>query len=319
MSVLLTDIKNGDSIGIGGHVRPDGDCVGSCMALYHYLSNIYPSSEINVYLEMIPESFSSIKDVSSVVTTFEEHQPYNVFISLDCGSIDRLGEAQKYFDSAEKTINIDHHISNTNFANINHVILDASSTCEVLFGLFDEERIDETIATWLYLGIAHDTGVFIHSNTTKNTMNITGSLIDKDIPFSQIIDKSFYQKTYIQNQILGRCLLESILVLDGQCIVSVLSRKTMNFYGAEPKDLDGIIDQLRVTQGVEVAIFIYEVDVLQYKVSMRSNNDVDVSKIAVYFGGGGHVKAAGCNMSGTAHDVINNLVSHIEHQLKQGE
>lgn len=318
MSILLTAIKDGDSIGISGHVRPDGDCVGSCMALYQYLSVVYPKSEINVYLEMIPEAFSFLEGVSVVSTTYETHEPYQVFISLDCGSIDRLGAAVQYYEAAEKTINIDHHISNTEFADINHVVFDASSTCEVLFDLFEEDRIDETIATSLYLGIAHDTGVFIHSNTTKKTMSIAGSLIDKNIPFSKIIDESFYQKSYVQNQILGRCLLESILVLDGRCIVSVLSRKTMSFYGAEPKDLDGIIDQLRVTKGVEVAIFIYEVDTLQYKVSMRSNRDVDVSKIAIYFGGGGHVKAAGCNMSGTAHDVINNVITHIEHQLNQG-
>lgn len=319
MSILLTEIKDGDSIGIGGHIRPDGDCVGSCMALYQYLSRVYPNSEINVYLEKISESFAFLKDISLVQTAYEKHEPYTVFISLDCGSLDRLGMAKQYFDTATKTINIDHHVSNTEFAEVNYVLPHASSTCEVLYGLFQEAMIDESIATSLYLGIAHDTGVFIHSNTTKHTLSIVGALIEKGISFSKIINESFYQKTYIQNQVLGRCLLESILVLDGKCIVSMLSRKIMEFYGASPEDLDGIIDQLRVTKGVEVALFIYETDTLQYKASMRSNGDVDVSKIAVYFGGGGHVKAAGCNMSGTAHDVVNNIITHIEHQLIQGE
>jgi phosphoesterase RecJ-like protein len=89
----------------------------------------------------------------------------------------------------------------------------------------------------------------------------------------------------------------------------------MDFYGASTSDLDGIIDQLRVTKGTEVAIFVYETDFQEYKVSMRSNGVVNVSKIAVSFGGGGHIKAAGCTMRGSMHDVINNLTPHIEAQL----
>ena len=90
----------------------------------------------------------------------------------------------------------------------------------------------------------------------------------------------------------------------------------MEFYEVTSKDLDGIIDQLRVTKGVEVAVFIYETEPQEYKVSMRANGDVDVSKIAVYFGGGGHVKAAGCSMKGVMHDVINNIIRHIDIQLR---
>ena len=106
------------------------------------------------------------------------------------------------------------------------------------------------------------------------------------------------------------------MCLDGRCIVSCLTRRQLAFYGATPADLDGIIDQLRITRGAEVAIFIYETGEQEYKVSLRSNNDVDVNKIASYFGGGGHIKAAGCTMSGAVHDVINNLTEHIEKQLE---
>ena len=89
----------------------------------------------------------------------------------------------------------------------------------------------------------------------------------------------------------------------------------MNFYGVDKKDLDGIIDQLRQTKGVEVAIFLYEIDTQRYKVSLRSKNKVDVSKIASFFGGGGHVRAAGCTMEGTVHDIINNISLHVEKAL----
>ena len=199
------------------------------------------------------------------------------------------------------------------------VISDASSTCEVLFGLLEEEKISKEVAECIYTGIIHDTGVFKYSCTSAHTMTVAGKLMEKGIDFSSIIDDSFYRKTYVQNQILGRALLESITFLDGKCIFSVIRAKDMDFYGVSSKDMDGIIDQLRITEGIECAIFMYETGSQEFKVSLRSNNIVDVSKIAAYFGGGGHVKAAGCTMSGSIYDVINNLSSHIEKQLKAQE
>ncbi|BCJ95183.1 1-pyrroline-5-carboxylate dehydrogenase [Anaerocolumna cellulosilytica] len=314
---LLQELKEAKSVGIAGHIRPDGDCAGSSLALYHYLRQALPEEVIiDLYLEPISDKFYITDDVSKIKQNNEENLNYDVFIALDSGSLDRLGFAAKYFEKAEKTINIDHHISNTRFAKVNHVLDDASSTCEVLYDLFEEVKIDAVTAKALYLGIIHDTGVFKHSNTTEKTMKIAGKLITKGIPFSEMIDDTFYRKNYRQNQILGRCLLESILLLQGKCIVSSVSKRMIEFYDAVTADLDGIIDQLRITEGVEVAILIYESDFHEHKVSMRSNGIVDVSKIATYFGGGGHIKAAGCTMRGTLHDVVNNLTPHIEHQLK---
>lgn len=316
MRYILEELKEAKTIGIAGHVRPDGDCIGSCMALYHYLKNNLPDETIiDLYLESIPDKLSVVPGTDLLKHEFHNERQYDIFISLDSSSIDRLGFAMDAFQKSVNTINIDHHISNTNFAKINHVVDYASSTCEVLYDLFEDDKIDITIATALYLGIIHDTGVFKHSNTTEKTMNIAGKLISKGVPFSRMIDETFYLKSYVQNQLLGRCLLESILVLGGKCIVSSINKKMLEFYDASSGDLDGIIDQLRVTDGIEVAIFVYETNFHEYKVSMRANGFVDVRKVAAYFGGGGHIKAAGCTMQGSLHDVINNLLIHIEHQL----
>ncbi len=133
--------------------------------------------------------------------------------------------------------------------------------------------------------------------------------------FSKIIDESFYEKTYIQNQVMGRVLAESIMVQDGKCIVGYMRKKDMEFYGVDGKDLDGIVSQLRLTRGVQVAIFLYEVETQRFKVSLRSNGSIDVSKIAVHFGGGGHMRAAGCDLSGSMYDVVNNITAEIERQM----
>ena len=111
----------------------------------------------------------------------------------------------------------------------------------------------------------------------------------------------------------------AFLFMDGKCVVSVVDKKTMDFYGATPKDLDGIVNQLRIIKGVECAIFLYEIGTLEYKVSMRSCGVINVSKISAMFGGGGHTRAAGCTMNGTSHDVISNISEQIEKQFTNGE
>ena len=191
--------------------------------------------------------------------------------------------------------------------------------CEVLYGLLDPEKVNCTIAKPVYTGMVHDTGVFQYSSTSPETMRIAGELMKTGFDFSKIIDESFYQKTYVQNQVMGRVLAESIMLLDGKCIIGYLKKKDLEFYGVDGKDLDGIVSQLRLTQGVEVAMFIYELETQSFKVSLRSNGKVDVSKIAVYFGGGGHKRAAGCDLQGSMYDVINNISEQICKQFQELE
>ncbi len=315
MNVLLREIAEAQTIAICGHIRPDGDCVGSCMGLYSYLADNYPEKEVTVYLEDVPEAFAYLEKKEAFQIKADT---YDLFISLDCGATDRFGDAQDVFHRAKRTLNIDHHISNEQFADVNHVEASASSTSEVLCSMMEMDRIGVFTAEALYTGIIHDTGVFKHSNTGRRTMELTGQLMEKGIPFGKIIDESFYQKTYKQLQIMGRCLLETVRVMDGRCIFCVVTKRTLDFYGAKPSDLSGVIDELRTTEGVEVAIVITEKGVSEYKVSMRSNEVVDVSSIATFFGGGGHIRAAGCEMKGSAFDVINNLTEHIEKQLGSG-
>ena len=193
----------------------------------------------------------------------------------------------------------------------------ASSASELVYDVIgDKSDIDADIAKALYIGIIHDTGVFQYSNTSPKTMKIAAELISYGFDFPELIDKTFYEKTYVQNQILGRALLESILFMDGKCIVSMIDKKTMAFYNADSHDLEGIVSQLRSTKGVVCAIFLYQTDTLEYKVSLRSNGAVDVAKVASFFGGGGHVRAAGVTMQGTFYDIVNNLSAQIEKQLK---
>ena len=178
-----------------------------------------------------------------------------------------------------------------------------------------KDVIDETIAVPIYLGIVHDTGIMQYSNTSPKTLRIVANLLEFGFDFSALIDDTFYGKTYVQNQIMGRALMESILIMDKRVIVSHIDLPTMKFYGVTSKDLDGIVSQLRYTKGVDCAVFMYETEPLQYKVSLRSNGVVDCAKVCQFFAGGGHVRAAGCNLTGTFYDVINNISAQIAKQI----
>lgn len=316
---LHRKIKKAKTIAISGHTNPDGDCIGSCLGLCTYILDQYPNKTVNVLLEPINKKFRFMKYADEIIHEREAGKPYDLYIALDCSEPERLSQYQTYFEEAKDTICIDHHVTNTGFGNLCFIDPEASSTCEILFRLFDYERISFDCAQDLYLGIVHDTGVFKHSNTTRGVMEIAGALLEKGVKPDFIIDETFYKKTYIQNQILGRALMESILLLDGQMIFSVITRKDFDLYEITSDDLDGIIDQLRVTEGVECALFLYEKEAGEYKVSMRSNGKVDVSKIARTFGGGGHVRAAGCTMTGNVRDIINNISVHVDHQLNRDE
>ena len=314
--MLSKVLENVSTIAIGGHIRPDGDCVGSCVGLGQYIRENYSDKTVDIYLKDIPESFHFLNGTETILESVDnEEKIYDLFISLDCGDTDRLEYSKPLFVKAKHTFCVDHHISNIGFAEVNHIVPEASSTSELVYGLLDEERISKNVAEALYLGIVHDTGVFQYSCTAPETMEAAANLMRKGINASEIIEKTFYEKTFAQNQILGRALFESFLFMDGKCIVSYITQRMMEFHGVTPKDLEGIVSQLRVTKGVEVAVLLYETASHEYKVSLRASGDVDVSRIAQYFGGGGHKKAAGVTMKGTVHDVINNLSGQIHLQL----
>ena len=315
MTNLDEFLKEAHTVAIGGHIRPDGDCVGSCLATYNYITTYYPDIQVTVYLEPIPNIFKFLRGADRIVSDFSGDQTYDLFIVQDCGDADRLGDAVHFFEHAKRTVCIDHHISNQSFADENFIFPETSSTSELIYELLPKERLTKEIAECIYTGIVHDTGVFQYSCTSKKTMEIAGVLMELGIEYTRIIDDTFYTKTYNQNRIMGLALLKSCLHLDGKCISSVITAEDMAEYEVLPKHLDGIVNQLRVTKDVEVAVFLYQTGDGEFKASMRSVEFVDVSQIAVRHGGGGHRRAAGFSMEGESDAIIRMVVAEIAEQL----
>lgn len=312
----LDRILNGKtSVGIAGHVRPDGDCVGSTLAVYNYIKEYYPHIYVKLFLEPIPNIFKFLQYSAEIDSNYADSTKFDLFIALDCGDLGRLGNAADFFSAAKSTLCIDHHISNQSFADENYIYPDASSTCELVYEVIDTDKITKEIAECLYTGIVHDTGVFQYSCTSAKTMEIAGVLMEKGIDYPKIVDETFYTKTFSQNKILGQALLNSELYLNGACIVSVITQKEMEKFGVLPKHLDGIVNQLRITKDVRVALFLYENGDGTWKGSLRVNGDFNVAEVAICFGGGGHVKAAGFTIDGPADVAVVRVLNEIEARL----
>lgn len=313
---MLTEmVKSAETIAIGGHVRPDGDCVGSCLGVYLYLKKHFPDKQIHVYLESIPDVFHFLKGSEDILHEIPADKVYDLFILLDCGDAQRLGFSAPLFERAKTSFCIDHHVSNQAFATENYIEPEASSTCELVYHLLGSDQISEEIAECLYVGIVHDTGVFRHSCTHPSTMCAAADLMGKGIPFTKIITETFDEKTFAQNQIMGYALVNAIQFLKGRGVASYVDLEQMVEYQVQPKQLDGIVNQLKLTKGADLAVFMYELEKGFYKVSLRSTEAVDVSRLCQTFGGGGHARAAGFGMRGTFAEILEKVKAAALEQL----
>lgn len=305
MNKLLELIENAKNIAITGHVSPDGDCTGSTLALYNYITENFEGKRVRVCLEKPSMKFSYMKGFDLI-----SEDPFleaDLLVSLDASDRERLGSRGVMLDTAKNSICIDHHVTNTNFAKFNIVEDFRSSTCELLYTLLDYDKISVNTAVCLYTGIVHDSGVFKYQSTTRQTMEIAGALIDKGFDFTKIIDDTYFKKDFNATKLLGLVLTNAKLIFDGKCCYGLLDYDTWTGYIDDKKKMDGIIDNLRNIDGVEIALFMYETAKDEHKVSLRSIN-ANVSSIATALGGGGHMRAAGATVHGKADELLENTI-----------
>ncbi len=316
-TILQNKIRASKTIAVLGHVNPDGDCVGSTLALYQYINKYFPEKEVSLWLEQPPAKFGYLKGFPEIRSAADPAFCPDLAVALDVSDHGRMGDFTVIFDNAKDTLNIDHHVTNPGFAAETVCHPDASSACEVLFGLLDEEKIDRDIAACLYTGIVTDTGVFKYNATSKETMRIAGVLMSTGIPFGEIIDGAFYRKTWPQTRVMGKALSQAERDLDGKLIWSVITYDEKMACGAQSSDMDGIAEQLRLTEGAECSFLASEKVPGEWKLSLRSLEQVDVSAVAAQFGGGGHIRAAGCTIPDRTPDqFIPEVIRLVAEQLK---
>lgn len=319
MNNLRELIDQANNIAVIAHINPDGDSLGSSLALGLAIKAI--NSNVTIFInDVLPAKYGFLPEVHQFVMFKEvELKEFDISFILDCGDLDRLGSSKGLIDKTKTLINIDHHVSNNNYGDINIIDVKASSTCQMVYNLIEGQLklpITADIATNLYVGIITDTGNFKYDNTSPETHRVTAKLLEAGVDIEAVTINLFQSNTYNSVKFLGEFLQNLDILLDGKLAISVISIQMLNKYSLDSDETDSIINYGRDIKGVEVAVTLKEVKDNIIKLSFRSKADVDVNKIAKVFGGGGHKKASGATIEGNIEEVRKRIIEEVEIALK---
>lgn len=311
---ILEEINKADSIVILTHENPDGDAIGSALGIFLALKNYGKNPDI-----IIPEYSRTFKFLPSCdkIKTESEIKQYDLAIAVDAATIKMLNGFVKYFENAKSKVVIDHHSTNTMFGDYNYVIPDSPSCTQVLLVLLEnwEMEVTKEIGTCILTGIITDTGGFQYSSVTAETFEFAAWLLNKGVNVAEIYKKAMNTKTKANFE-LTRIAIDRVEFLhDNKIAFTYITKEDEEKYMSESGDHEGIVEIGRGIEGVEVSVFLRETE-KGIKVSLRSNEYVNVSDVCLIFGGGGHRKAAGCTMQGTINQVKEKIVNQIKMQLK---
>ncbi|MDO5096640.1 MAG: bifunctional oligoribonuclease/PAP phosphatase NrnA [Peptostreptococcaceae bacterium] len=322
MRAIIDRIKDGRNFVVTSHVNPDGDNVGSSVAMTRFLNALGKRAvhvledEIPDNLQFLLEDYELLQDSSRVADCFGE-ESYDV-IALDSAEKNRIAVSQKLLDNASCIINIDHHMSNIGFGDLNYVQSGIGSTCEVLCDIlreFQEDKIDSKVATALYTGLSTDTGNFMFSSVNEHTFYTAAFLTHKQADRNRIANE-IYRNNSFELRVLTKMVLETFRIVDEVGIVE-MTEEMLKESGVEYKDTDPIANIPIDTKGVAVGILIKEKEEGVYKISIRSKGKINVCEIAAQFGGGGHFNAAGCTITGSLEDAREKLQEAAAKQIQK--
>lgn len=309
---IIKEISDAHDIVISGHIDPDADSIGSSLALAHLLSKI--GKKPKVLMGDYKEKFHILPGFNYLYKGNVSDLKLDLFICVDCGDINRLGENLELFLKARSTIVIDHHISNNFFGKLNYIDANASSTCELIYILLDQMgEIDQNIASCLYAGILSDTGGFRYKSTSPYTLEIASKLLSCNIPFNKIYDEVMYMRSLNEFKSYISIVNKFEVVTDINVAYTSVTLDEMDSLNITFKDLEGIGEFLMRIRGVEISIFAYEKFKGITKISLRSRHE-DVNKIAGYFNGGGHKYASGCIIEEEPLKAIANVINKIRNE-----
>ena len=301
------------TIAVLSHVRPDGDALGSQLALALSLQQL--GKHVHVWNEDgMLEKYSFLPRAELMGTPPATAQDVDLAVALDTAIQNRLGTAGQAIRSAKLWINIDHHVSNPGYGDLVHIDPTAPATGQILFELIKSEKLplDHDIAENLYVAISTDTGSFQYPNTTARTFEIAAELVRVGLKVGTISQQVYENYPRRRIELLRELLSTMRFNSDGRVASFALTLKTAVERGVIPEDNEGLIDHLRAIRGVLVAVFFEELADGKVRVSMRSKSeDVDVCAICEKFGGGGHKLAAGARIRGTLADVEERVLKEI--------
>ncbi len=312
---IINYLNGSNDFIVTSHINPDGDNIGSTLSMYYFLKNLNKrvyyvlddSAPLNLQFLV-----NDINRISSQEFKEMNINDYNL-ITLDCGDKNRICLDNNIMSNCNKLINIDHHDSNDLYGDYYYVVKDASSTCELVYNLLKRNEeitkvktIDEKIATCLYTGLMTDTGKLTYSNTQASSFDMAKNLLLAGADTQLVVQSVFGSNPFNFYKLLGEAL-NSLEITNIKIATMCVTQDMLKRTGVDFKDTDGVTPYARDIENVEIGILLKEKGNNEIKVSLRSKSYADVSKIAKVFGGGGHIRAAGC----TIYDTIENAKEKI--------
>ena len=315
---IANRIKSAKSVLIVGHMRPDGDAFGSALALSCALDGLGIENEVCVETD-IPSNLAFIDGIDRVKKT--PTKAYDLLVTVDCSDEQRLGTLQDEFLSAKRkkidTVNIDHHISNNSFAKYNYV-RECSANCMNIAQLIADmgASFDKKTAEYLLIGLLTDSGNFSHDDVTEETLMLAAKLVAAGADIRYYNYMLFKKQPKARAALFAKTMSGMRYYHDDRFAVIVVSKENMELCSADNGMTEGFVDFPLNVDTVEVAASVMEVKKGQYKISLRSKEYADVNKIAGVYGGGGHIRAAGCMLFGDLEEVIDKLSYTVSQYLE---
>ena len=314
MECNLDDIiKNSKKILLLSHVNPDGDTLGSMCAMYSMILKRFKKKVDMSVVSAIPFNYTFLPNIDLAQRYFDQSLVYDLVITLDVASIERVRDAKIFFDRGKCTVNIDHHKTNPKYGDYQIIEPEASSCGEVLYNYFKKYgwEITEDAAICLYTAIMTDTGNFRFDNTNPNSFRAVAELVELGANPNKLYKLCYESKTKNLVMFQNYCVNKAEFLNDNKIVYTTVYKKDLEKFSAGDDYTDGIAETLRAIDTTEVSFVVKEVEAKLTKVSMRSKK-VDVAKICEQFGGGGHTYAAGCTIKASVKDSIDKLLREIK-------
>ena len=304
-------IDNSNSILLLTHEGPDGDAIGSVLAFYHYLTSINKS--VDMVILDIPKVFNFLPSIDRVVDTTDKE--YDLGIVLDCATENRIGQKENLLSRCKKTVCIDHHVSNTNYCDINLVEGNTSSCCQVIYYLFKEWNIavSKEIGQSLINGVLTDTDGFGINTVDSNTFKMASNILSLGVNVHNIYSRVLWKKSMPQYELMQIAMNRLEFLCNGKVAYTYILKEDFEKVGASLGEHEGIVDIGKNIDGVEVSIFVREED--GWTISLRSTGNV--SKIAKQVNGGGHIMAAGGKTTCSLEETKTILINEVEKVINQ--
>lgn len=311
---ILEEIKKAKKIVILTHENPDGDAIGSSLGMYIALRKM--GKEPDIIIPELPRVYNFLPEIENVKKEGQK-EPYDLAIALDCATIKMLNGWANYFEDAKVKVTIDHHGTNTMYGDYNYVNPDAPACAQTLISIIQYfgVEIDKKIGTCLLTGIITDTGGFQYQSTTPETFEFAAELLQTGVNVSDVYKRVMNTMTKANFELRKRAIERMEFFKEGKIAFTYVIKEDIEEANAETGDFEGIVEEGRNIEGVEVSIFLRETQ-KGFKVSLRSNDYVNVSDVCLLFGGGGHIHAAGCTIAQSLEQVKEKIINEVKVHIK---